>query len=188
MQKKDLRRQFLALRDEIPTEDRFQLDESILLSLLSLKEYRHAETVMIFVSYKSEVDTHAVITESLRRGKRVLVPIVQPEDHTLLLGRISNMQDLVPGAYGILEPREDRRDIYPARTVDFVLVPGAVFDRRGYRIGYGGGYYDRLIPTFRRDAVLCGIGYECQLTESVPTEAHDQKLDLLITEKNVYRF
>ncbi|MDO5716958.1 MAG: 5-formyltetrahydrofolate cyclo-ligase [Tissierellia bacterium] len=188
MKKKELRKKILHMRDHMDHDARYQNDEKILLQLLNMKEYRDAQTLMIFVSYKSEVDTHCLITESLRRGKRILIPIVNNYDNTLLLSQIQNMGELEKGSYGILEPKPEYVRIREPKCVDFCLVPGAVFDKNGYRIGYGGGYYDKLLPLFRPDTLKIGVAYDFQKVDTVPTEPHDQKLDALITEKEVYWF
>ena len=109
MDKKQLRKSFLKKRDELDSEYKFEADEKILDKLLSLKDYMRANTICSFVSFRSEVDTHDFIEESLRRGKRVLVPVVDNATKTLVLCEIRSFLDLKKGYMGILEPevRED---------------------------------------------------------------------------------
>lgn len=188
MDKKELRKNILKMRDSMDEADRFSADETVLLKLLALKEYRDANTIFTFVSYRSEVDTKQLISESLRRGKRVLVPVVDNDKKEMILSELKSAEEMQTSDMGILEPSgENIRPVEP-KIVDICITPGAVFDRRGYRIGYGGGFYDKMMPRFRSDAKKIGVGYDFQLVDEVPKEEHDQKIDMLITDKEIYKF
>lgn len=186
MNKKEIRKNILNIRDNQNISDKNKNDLEILKNVLSLEEVKNATTIMIFVSYKSEVDTHELIKEFIKRGKRVLVPIVDMSTKTLLLSEIKNLNDLEVGSYGILEPKEDSLRIKSPDCVDLCIMPGAVFDKKGNRIGYGGGFYDKLIPLFRKDTNLVAICYEFQIIDDVPCEEHDKKVNKIVTESEVY--
>lgn len=185
MNKDDLRKSFLKKRDELDYDTRIQNDKIILRNLIGLKEYRDANAIMCFVSFRSEVDTHDLIEESLRRGKRVIVPVVKREDNTLILCEIKSFLELKKGYMGILEPEIKESNIVEPNAIDLCFVPGAVFDDFGFRIGYGGGYYDRLIPQMREDAVKIGICYDIQRVEKLSPDEYDQKVDIIVTEKDI---
>lgn len=185
MDKKQLRKSFLKKRDELDSEYKFEADEKILDKLLSLKSYMHANTICSFVSFRSEVDTHDFIEESLRRGKRVLVPVVDKATNTLVLCEIRSFLELKKGYMGILEPEVKEENIVGPEAIDLCIVPGAVFDDFGYRIGYGGGYYDRLLPQLRSDAKTVGICYDIQRTEKLMPDEYDQKVQTIVTESQV---
>lgn len=188
MDKKSLRSHILKLRDAIDEADRFRFDGVILQQLLAQKEYRDANTIFTFVNYKSEVDTKMLIQESLRRGKRVIVPIVDKENRVMILSEIRSIDELVKSDMGILEPGKDYVRVVDPKSIDLCIVPGSVFDKSGNRIGYGGGFYDKMIPLFRKDAKTIGIGYELQLVDDIPIEEFDVKINKLITEEQVYEF
>ena len=185
MDKKQLRESFLKKRDKLDSEYKFEADEKILDKLLSLKSYMHANTICSFVSFRSEVDTHDFIEESLRRGKRVLVPVVDKATNTLVLCEIRSFLELKEGYMGILEPEVKEENIVGPEAIDLCIVPGAVFDDFGYRIGYGGGYYDRLLPELRSDAKTVGICYDIQRTEKLAPDEYDQKVQTIVTETKV---
>ncbi|MCI5675311.1 MAG: 5-formyltetrahydrofolate cyclo-ligase [Ezakiella sp.] len=188
MDKKQIRKEVLQERDQFDAEKRYEYDEEILTRLLSMKAYRDAHTIMSFVSYKSEVDTHDFIKESLRRGKRVAVPVIDWDKRILIASELKSFNELEVGSYGILEPtKEFVRPLDPS-FIDFVVVPGAVFDRSGNRIGYGGGYYDKLLPTLKSDALKVGIAYSFQIRENLPVEKHDIKIDMLVTNDLTIKF
>lgn len=188
MDKKELRESILSKRNSLDESLRFEADEKVALRLLALKEYRDANTIFCFVSYKSEIDTKNIIVESLRRGKRVIVPIVDKASKTMILSELRSMEELAPSDMGILEPKpEFVREVNP-KVVDICITPGAVFDKHGYRIGYGGGFYDKMLPLFREDEINIGICYDIQVVDEVPIEEFDKPVDVLITPTDILRF
>jgi 5-formyltetrahydrofolate cyclo-ligase len=157
--------------------------------LVGLPEYPAAKTVLCYVSFRSEVATHEFLARTLDEGKRVAVPYCQANQ--LELFRFAGFRDLCPGTLGILEPKAelraeaDRKVV--AADVDLFVIPGLAFDRHGGRLGYGKGYFDRLLRDARPDALLAAVAFECQLFEAVPMLAHDVRVDMVITEAGLYR-
>ena len=147
--KNSLRKELLDRRDAIPPEVRRVKDRVICGKVLSLDEVIKARMLFFFASFRSEVDTFEMMRAALPAGKKVVVPRVDRERHTLLLYEIRNVDELVPGYMGIPEPPVTAGEM-PAdvNDVDLVIIPGAGFDPAGNRIGYGGGYYDRLLARF----------------------------------------
>ncbi len=128
-----------------------------------------------------EIDTSLLLTETLAAGKTLVLPRCA-EGHALDLCVVTSMDELVPGMYGILEPKADCALVTPA-DIDFAVVPCLSFDRRGRRLGQGGGYYDRLLPQLA--CPTCLICRERLMSEDVPTEEHDRRCTLYVTERGV---
>jgi len=169
--------------------DKDEASETICATLTALPEYAAAETVMGYVHFRSEVRTRGLLAAALGEGKRLVVPYCLP-DH-LELFRLESTDELAPGTWGIPEPNVELRSLADRRVdagrLDLVVVPGVAFDRRGRRLGYGKGYYDRLLAHVRPDASLVGLAFECQLFPEIPSGPRDVAMDRVITEKAVYR-
>lgn len=146
--------------------------------LFGLSEVRAAGTVMLFYSFGSEVDTGRMAERVLEGGKRLLLPYLAPE--RMEAAEVLSRGELEPSGYGPREPAR-RVPIEPA-DVDVVVAPGLAFDRRGHRLGYGGGHYDRYLARLGGQALRVGIGFAEQLVDRLPSEDTDERLDLLVTE------
>ena len=155
--------------------------EAICRCVLALEEYRAAGTVFAFAGTVHEIDTSPLLKETLAAGKTLVLPRCA-EGHALDLCVVTSMDELVPGMYGILEPKADCALVTPA-DIDFAVVPCLSFDRRGRRLGQGGGYYDRLLPQLA--CPTCLICRERLMSEAVPTEEHDRRCTLYVTERGV---
>ena len=141
---------------------------------------------MAYVDARSEVRTKTLIQKLLAGDKTVVIPYCDGDD--LIPWQLTDWDELTVGAFGILEPRSElrtirQRNIEP-REIDLVCVPGLGFDQVGNRLGSGRGYYDRLLPRLRSDAIKVGLAYECQIVPQLSTEPHDVPMDLVITEAN----
>ncbi len=186
--KDSFRRELLNRRDAIPPEVRRTKDRIIREQLLSLDEFSHAPLTLLFASFRSEVDTIPIIQHLLGSSRRVVLPKVDLATRGLLLFEVRAVEELLPGYRGIPEPSvttEERR--LGINDMDAAVIPGAGFDATGSRIGYGGGYYDRLLSGLRRDIPLIAVAYEEQVEESVPSEAHDRKVSIIVTDRRVIR-
>lgn len=180
--KKKLRQQFLKKRDSLSWDVLEEKSRSITRRLEADIHYQRAATILFYVSFRSEVQTLSAIKKALIIGKQVLVPISDPKNRSLRISRIKSLQELQKGTYGIQEPAPEFYRPVPSQEVDLVLVPGAVFDYDGYRIGYGGGYYDNLLAGLQ-SALPLGLAFEMQLIERLPREDHDRPVEKLITEE-----
>ncbi|GAB6166854.1 5-formyltetrahydrofolate cyclo-ligase [Thermostilla marina] len=184
-QKRILRRRMRSLTASV--KDRAGRSARIVDKLVRLDCYRDARTLFVFVAMPHEVETRSLIETALREGKRVGVPFCLPR-RQLGVFDCRRLDELVPGEFGIDEPptslraSPDRR-IAP-EEIDLVVVPGLAFDRRGYRLGHGGGYYDRFLPS-ASDAVRAAIAFDCQIVDAVPHDERDQRVDLIVTETQV---
>ena len=180
-EKKRLRRTVRDRRDRMRAEERREADRMLVMHLLSLRECREASVIYAFASFGSECSTDAFIRHCLREGKCVALPRVEGE--VMHFGRIDSPESLVPGVWGIPEPPGHAERIC---SPGFMLVPGIAFDKKGYRLGYGGGYYDKYLAEHPGN-FTAGIAYEIQMTAEVPRDEFDIKTDLIITEKGILR-
>lgn len=156
--------------------------EAILKRLALDPDFQKSKTVMFYVSADREVDTAALLKDSLQSGRTVLVPFVDHPNTRIIPVRIHDWaKELIPGSYGILEPRPDLAKPFDADKIDFVLVPGLAFDRSGNRIGRGKGYYDRFLSTLSPRAKRYGLAFDFQLFESIPSASNDVSMDRVIT-------
>lgn len=175
-----------ARKNRVAQKDKDEVSRAICEKVMALPAYAAAKTVMWYVDAASEVRTRHTLPAALAGGKRVVVPYCIVETNQLELFLLEDMSELVEGAYKILEPKVELREL-PAKRVapealDLVLVPGTAFDPRGGRMGQGKGYYDRLLATARPDAPLVGIAFDCQVFDEIPVAPHDVFMDLVVTE------
>jgi 5-formyltetrahydrofolate cyclo-ligase len=120
-------------------------------------------------------------------GKRVVVSKVDKERQRLMLYEIKDINELTPGYLGISEPSLSDDRLKDIGDVDLAVIPGVVFDYSGNRLGYGGGYYDNLLPNIKEKTPLIALAYKEQLVDSIPLETHDVKVDVLVTDEGVIR-
>lgn len=180
-----IRKDILSIRDALDPASRSVKDNLIKERLFSLPQFQQAEALLFFASFRSEVSTYRQMEESLRLGKRVLVPRVDPSERKLRLYEITGLFELVPGYMEIPEPHVPGERLRDVNDADIVLMPGAAFDPAGNRLGYGGGYYDKLLSGLRKEIPLIALAYEEQILDSVPSEGHDIKVHLIVTDKRV---
>ena len=185
--KKDIRNRVLAIRDKIPLDIREKKDLNIRERLFSLPEFLSAKTVLLYASFRSEVETLSLIRESLSMEKRVLLPKVDAKKSLLALYEIKSVKELSPGYKGIPEPHlpDVRRSVID--EADLAIIPGAAFDLLGNRLGYGAGYYDILLSTSAKKIPLVAFAYEEQFVDAIPSEEHDVRVTIIVTDKRVIR-
>ena len=180
--KRGLRARILRERDATPAEDRATASASIAALLLAREDFASSKTVLLTLPFGSEWDTRALLHAALARGKTVALPRVNLATGVLDICAISRLEhDAAPGYRGIPEPGA-HCELLDVASIDWVLVPGVAFDRAGHRIGYGRGYYDRLLPLLRADAHRVAGAFELQLVDHVPAASHDATVDAVVTE------
>lgn len=177
--KNQLKESILQKRNSMPQEEILEKSNKIKNKLFTLKHYKNSKTIMFFVSFDSEVNTHEMVKESLK-NKAVVVPKVW--HHEIEPSIIIDFDNLVPGKFGILEPIETMRIAY--KNIDLILVPGIVFDMEGHRIGYGFGYYDKFLAKVPK-ALKIGLAFDFQVVDKIPREMHDVPVDIVVTEERV---
>ncbi len=179
------RKEVLNRRDVIAEATRTEKSRRIAERLLSTSEFRAAHTVLSYASFRSEVDTFGVIRHCLEHGLEVVLPKVDSATKTLRLYKIASLDDLSSGYWGIPEPHVPETRRREVREMDLVIVPGAAFDEDCNRLGYGGGYYDRLLAD--RNALAVALAFEEQLLPQLPAEMHDIQMDMIITDIRILR-
>jgi 5-formyltetrahydrofolate cyclo-ligase len=185
-EKKALRKEVLAKRDQLSWDEIKFKSEKIAGFLFDLPEYIKADTVMYFLSFGKEVQTLDMVPVTLGHGKRVVAPKTVHKERRLIISRILDVEtDLAPGLWGIPEPKPEKIRPVDPPDLDFVVVPGVAFDEQGNRLGYGGGYYDRFFTQLRDNVPLVAVTFEMQILDSVPVAPWDRTVDLIITEKRV---
>ena len=181
-----VRQQIIAARDALSPEQRCNLNAAITPQVLALDAYRNAGCVLAYMSFGSEFDTTAVVAHALAAGRQLCLPRVNRATRRLELHLIENpARDLESGVWSIREPRADCPRADFAR-IDFVLLPGVAFTPRCERLGYGGGFYDRLIPQFARRPPLVAAAFALQVCAEIPLDANDQRVDGVITDDAFY--
>lgn len=188
MDKRSAREKVLALRAAMTEEERALKSQKIHDFSLDLKELQNAQTVMIFLNFRDEVETTALAQKILDLGKTLVVPRCAPKG-VLIPAKVQNLAtDLESGTWGIREPKKEQLVEVDPLEIDCVFMPGAAFDMQGNRLGYGGGYYDRFLERLREGTPTIALAFSCQVVPSIPLEPFDKKVDMLITENGVTRF
>lgn len=187
MDKIQLRKEISQRRDALKEDLRVEYAQLIKERLENLPVYQNAKTISYFVSFRSEVNTVPLIEEALLNHKRVLLPITNLAERQLIFSELRNFrEELLHGAYGILEPKPEYVRPIPGEEIDLVLTPGLVFDKRGYRIGYGGGFYDRFFAGLTVAPLKIALAYDLQVIDRlIPAEPFDMPVDMIVTEKRL---
>lgn len=188
MTKKEMRKQYLQARKDICDCSRKNADSAICQSLSDFSDLQQAKNVAAYISDGTEVDLNDLIEYCLKVGKKVFLPRYSASSETgYEMVEINDLSlDLVPGKYGLMEPLQKLPAAAAGQINDILwLVPGVAFDHKGARLGRGKGIYDRLLS--KSDGLSIGIFYECQKADEVPAGEHDQKMDIIVTEKMIYK-
>ncbi|MNB80783.1 5-formyltetrahydrofolate cyclo-ligase family protein [compost metagenome] len=192
--KRELRAAMGAVRGSLSNLDRQERSALACRHAWSFVEAAGAETVMAYAPIRSELDVRPLIENCWQRGRSVILPRVHSDTGMLSLHVVSSWHELIQGTYGISEPAADSPELDEDVRPAIIFVPGLAFDLRGGRLGYGRGYYDRLLAhrmagngggTGEASTVWIGLAYAAQLIPEVPMEAHDAFMDFLITEDGI---
>jgi len=178
--KVSLRIYYRKLLKEQNKEDAIRKSRVIAGQFWQLPAIQKARNIMFYASIPGEVDTRAMIEKACFLGKGVALPIVEQNKGKLIPTLISSMEDAHKGTFGIAEPVLDPEKVIDLKSLDAVIVPGLAFDRQNHRLGRGAGYYDRFLSTLPENVMTVGLAFDFQLTESLPTEAHDIRLGQII--------
>ncbi len=182
------RSQILSKRDCLSFSTVSCLSKIITDNLKGLEEYQTSRIPLIYVSFRSEVDTHQLIRERLNSGLEVAIPKTDVTNRRLETYLLKNWgKGLRPGAYGILEPDVKVASLIRPSQIDMVVVPGSVFDRQCGRYGYGGGYFDRFLSIEAPQALRIGLAFSLQVLPEIPLKTHDQRMDIIVTENEILR-
>jgi 5-formyltetrahydrofolate cyclo-ligase len=183
--KAHIREQARAARARLSGSERRNGSARAARTVLRLYDLDHLDTIAAYIATPEELDPFLIIDALRFRGLHVALPRVRdPLDISMHL--VIDDSQLVAGSFGILEPAAAAPIVDP-EDIDAILVPGVAFDVTGNRLGHGGGYYDRLLPRLRGDALRIGLAFDEQVFEEIPVEEHDAPLDAVVTPTQVYR-
>ncbi|WP_107841704.1 5-formyltetrahydrofolate cyclo-ligase [Metasolibacillus meyeri] len=180
MDKKTIRQAVRAQLEAISYADYRTRSHAIGKQLMQQPSIQEGKTIAVTISSKPEVDTIAIIEALWQQGKTVAVPKCHPKTREMTFYAIEGFYQLETVYMDLREPMPAMTELVERETIDTIIVPGIVFDKKGYRIGYGGGYYDRYLPDFR--GTLLALAFSEQLAEQVPFESHDIPVHIILTE------
>ncbi len=184
-QKATIRKEILEKRKSQDPEIRAAQSRNIIRSLLNHKEFQKADKILIYLSKDGEVDTDDLLGRAFELGKRVCVPVVDRESDELCISELPGPDTSFRlGAFGVREPAEEDLNFMSPDQIDLVIAPGLAFDRRGGRIGYGKGYYDRLLSRLGSQVPRIALAFDFQVLDAVPQDESDVQIDAIITEKS----
>ena len=181
LEKDRLRKKFREIRCAYSEEQKRKFDSQILRRLISLYQYKTASLILTYVSKDIEVDTIMLIEKALSDGKRVAAPKCVAGTRKMDFYYINSLDDLEKSTFGVLEPIVDRCEKVVDFSNGFCIVPGMSFDVRGFRLGYGKGYYDRFLSDFSGNTA--GLCYSECVKWSLPSGKYDRAVDVLVTER-----
>ncbi|MEN2765981.1 5-formyltetrahydrofolate cyclo-ligase [Ornithinibacillus xuwenensis] len=180
MKKRTLRENMITKLKALPINERKAIEEQLRSNLLNSSLWKNSNTIGITISKGFEWDTQLIIEEGWRQGKSIVVPKCFPNDKELVFYRLHSFNELESVYYNLLEPKPNDQNKTTKEQIDLLLVPGIVYDERGYRIGFGGGYYDRFLFDYNSQTV--SLLSTMQLSDNVPVEPHDIPVQHLLTE------
>ncbi len=183
--KKLLRQKMLTQRSLLTLSEIKEKSAEIAGFLYNLPQFKDTATLLLYLPIKNEVITQAIIETAWQQKKTVLIPVCLP-DRNLLLSEFGSFADVENGFYNIPEPKPNALRPVPANQVDTVILPGLAFDYHGQRLGYGGGYFDKLLPSLKPGCSKIALAYDFQLVDRLPVGEHDAAVDIIITEKKVH--
>jgi 5-formyltetrahydrofolate cyclo-ligase len=187
--KQTLRQRIIAAREKLPASERLRLSRAVIQSVCELTAYRQAHTVLGYLNFGSELASELWVQRAFADGKRVLLPRVNRASKHLDLYQVRDLQqEVAPGFLGIREPVAERcvKEEAPG-AVDFILLPGVAFTPEGARLGYGGGYYDKLLAHMPHQPTLVAGAFALQVVQQIPQEKTDRKVEWLVTEDGAIR-
>lgn len=186
--KSELRKRILNIRNNMSEDDVINKSDLIMNKLMLLEEYTNAKTVFVYMSFKSEVSTTNLVKKMLDENKRVVIPYTDTKNTVIIPSELKSIDDdLILNSFGYYEPVYEKIKRVEPEEFDLIVTPGVVFDRNLNRVGFGKGYYDRILIRKRKDSKAVAVAYEFQVLDEVPAEEHDIKMDMIITEERIYK-
>lgn len=183
--KKQIRETILAKRDSLTPEEIKEAERLIINNLMKLEQYINSQSIFCYLSFRSEVPTDSIIEYCRQHGKNVCIPMCVTETKEMIISHYDQDVELIKSKYGVLEPSRETIKIADRNELDTVIVPGAVFDSKGYRIGYGAGYYDKFFSHTTKQLYKIALAYSFQVIDEVPRDEYDVPVDCIVTEKGI---
>lgn len=181
--KKQFRKQMVSAFAQISDEERREISEVLQTRLFASGLWENAETIAVYLSVGNEWDTRKIVEKAWADGKRVAVPKTIPDTKEMIFYALENWSQTVPAPFNLEEPNVEDTVPVTKDEIELMIVPGLVFTKEGYRIGFGGGYYDRYLAGFIHPTA--SLVHTNQLTESFYIEPFDIPVNYLITEQGI---
>ena len=183
-----MREKYKLMRDTMHQSEIMDKSLAAVNRLVGTDAYQQADWLFTYVSYGSEADTISLIETALKQGKNVAVPIlIDPRKNRMVFCKIESVKELVRGHFGILEPEYKEEKVVEPTDKTLMVVPGIAFDVNGYRLGQGGGYYDRYLAD-HKSIVNYGLAFEEQIVDRIMINGYDIRMDGLVTDLKVYKW
>jgi 5-formyltetrahydrofolate cyclo-ligase len=179
--KSEFRNYITKKRNELSLTEKSEKDNAIYEAIINSELFIKAKMIFIYISFGNEVDTHKIIEKALSLGKEVCVPKVISRLKGMRALKINSLNNLKVSDYGVLEPEDNSEEVF-VKDMNLAIIPGLVFDLKGGRIGYGGGFYDRFFSNTNIDITKIALAYQFQILEELPLEDHDVSINNIITE------
>ncbi|MCK5675811.1 MAG: 5-formyltetrahydrofolate cyclo-ligase [Verrucomicrobia bacterium] len=179
--KQQIRREIETQRKALDAQWLETASARVVETLLSMDVFQSAETVALYMAISGEVNLDSLFQKCRELGKRTCIPVFNTKEKLYEMAEITPETECLTGHYGIREPLSPC--LFPMDNVDLVVVPGVAFDRKGNRLGRGGGYYDRLLEGF--SGASSAVAFDFQVLPSIPLEQHDKPVDVLVTETEI---
>ena len=184
--KQYIRRSIRAVRRGLSEAERLAHSRRVWERVAALPCYQHARVVLGYMAFDHEVLTDGLMQQAMASGKQLVLPMVLGDRQDMALYVIEDLGcDVAPGYRGILEPQPQRTRAVAPETLDLALIPGVAFDLRGGRLGFGAGFYDRLLSRLPRDIPTVGLAFDFQVIPRLPFQPHDMLLEAIVTEHRV---
>lgn len=186
--KEQIRKRIMQDRNQMESAEVAEKSSMIAQRVLKTPEYEEADNILLYADYRHEVMTREIFDDAVLRKKKVFFPKAN-DDGTMEFYQIVSVKQLEGGYKGIKEPMVDERYRYRFhRNEDtLIIVPGVAFDMKGYRVGYGKGFYDRFLKD-KRQMTAIGLCFSNQIIEEIPHDLHDIRMDKVVTEEIIYSF
>lgn len=185
MYKRKLRLQILERLNQLSEEEKTEIENLLISHLIHSKLFQKSSVIGTTFSQPFEWNTKPIMEKAWEENKTVVVPKTYPMKRQLTFFEVHKDSELEVGYGNILEPKEEYSKKHDKNEIDLLIVPGIVFDEYGYRIGFGGGYYDRFLTDYKRTTV--SIASKRQMIEKIPIQPYDIPVDFLVTEDGFYR-
>lgn len=157
----------------------------VLWQILSLEEFLLAERIGLYAACHHEIETAPLFSKAHSLRKEIFYPAVDSKNQKVHFYRVRSLKELEPGYARILEPSKRTHPLRDVNFLNMIVIPGVAFDKKGNRIGFGLGFYDKLLETYRGRRIA--LAYEFQLCDSLPSQPKDQRVDVIVTEERILR-
>lgn len=184
--KKDFRKKVINLRKQQAPDFISKNSNIITEKLLTMDAIKNANNIMLYLDFNNEVQTDELVKKLIYLRKIVSSPVTIMENRQLIPYQVLDLDKSINiGTYGIREPQKEICSKVNIKDIDVIIVPAVAYDVSCYRLGYGGGFYDRFLNNLRPDTISIGIAFDLQVFENIPKEPHDARLDYIITESKI---